>query len=1074
MSSALRKALIFTAKSAIINAWGYAKMTTYELLNLKPKTLKDIKKKGVLVWNADEAKSADDKTLTDVFCKVMGEGYDGFSSDTQREAIKAVMRGEDVIAIMPTGGGKSACFQFPAAVRYGTVVVVSPLISLLREQAQKAQVPAVYVSRRNINSLSKDNANVRLILVSPETLNSPKFVRFARDVLENISMLVVDEAHCVALWGNTFRQDYLNIGRFFDRTGKRPQVIALSATLTPSMIDTVKSVLRMKDENLFETYGNLTENKKKALFMRGNIDLSVIETKPDFDKNPIPSEKYIHLKKDLLPSKNAVIIFCSHVDTVNLLHSKLNDDPFINKNYEVLKYHGQMDSEQRIKNQNAFCGFDFGKKKNEKAPKNKVMVATNAFGMGIDKQGIPLIIFFEIPHDVENYAQEFGRAGRGGNPAQAILYFSENDIKRVKAEQSTEEDDFERTLLQLRFSVLEENIVNSKSRSIKDFIADYFVNESRYVARYFKYNETELSLEEFQNQLAENNKKLSEPYRFPDELYINVCPPAYSIERGEYTEGTPIINTAYKNLRDEITLRSRVDYLDLMTANAVYTYGFNGKKRITAEDVLRLLLGDENAKCDKREIDEIRKRINRLRKTEITLWRPVGLFRDTNGDLFSNINGVFLELDVDKSDKNVFIYKTTPPLFKYAEVCNGELFAIDRSWLKIVGRGKLKKQRILDNSLESVKLTTFIAWRVHLLGQYRSTWQTALREYRETGKINPSETEKKTYSTIRFENSDSRRKSMYDILQSDVSDNEKKQEIVNKVRVILDYYKNREIIAGYKEITAYNRTVGVQLGETAEPIKKLPKAFYFCESETAKKLITGDYKLKTRNEYFTLTAERKPDYFDLMITGVYYALGNFKGFDADIAPRLVWTMLTGDAEAEPSDDISDEIRNRINMLKNETMIKLKGERKKSPFLRDNVVKEDVNGERKQMTIPESKIYDSADKKTELLKIKSSLMYIKSAKQGGKRIPDTIDHVIIKHFVTWQVLRALAHKEERVVLTLNETSDGTEISSEMSENFTPKVFVHCTKKHVREKALAPIIMHLKREGIGRKVLLEVRC
>ena len=1057
-------------------------MTSKEILALDPKELKRLKKCGELEWNTELAITDITKAI---FCKVTG--YKDYKSPAQRSAIEAVMSGKDVIAIMPTSSGKSACFEFPSAVRGGTVIVVSPLISLLREQKRNAQVPAVYVSPWNINALSKEYADCRLVLVSPETLHMPKFVRFARDVLKKIQMVVIDEAHCIALWGNSFRRDYQNIGRFFDRIGQRPQVVALSATLTPSMIDTVKSVLRMRDDRLFKTYSGLSEKDMKLLFKRDNIELSKVKIKSAPVKNdePLPletriSDKYSQLKKDLnimpkgklktkdLKAKDlktktkSTIVFCSFVDTVNALYHKLKEELANDDRYEIFRYHGAMESEDRMKNQNAFCDNESIPRKNSKpkkaeqgsaVPENKIMIATNAFGMGIDKGDISQIIFFEIPQDIENYAQEFGRAGRDGRQAKAVLYIYEPDAERIRAMHEREEDELEKDLSRKRFNAFMTNILTTEndSESIKELVADYFVNENKYI-----------DFSGWQNKINARNEARGKPFRFPDELFINVCPPAYNIERGEYTVGEPIINTAYENIHDEITLSSKADHLDLMIANAVYTYGFNGKKTITAEDVCNLLLGNEKALCNKREIAEIHARIKELCETEITITRRKGLFIDINGECFREIKGHFLELEIDS--KNKFVYSSAPPLFKYAEVCNGEFFVVDTSWLRI----KSKKLKPLENTLENIKLSTFIAWRVHILPQYRSGRLKALHEYRKSGKESTNETNKKQFDIIRFENSDKRRKAMYDILEYENPGEAQKKIMTEKVMRILDYYKKREYIPGYKKIEERGRIVGVELGETEKPIKDLPKEFYFCESSAAKKLLMQDYEFDEPNECFTLTGENKTklDYLDLMIAGALYTLENYKKYDTDIEAKLVWALLSGDGEKAPSEkNILEPIRTRsIRLGYQKTMIEFNnGEPKDNAeaFLSNHVEYQRINGERKTVIIPESALYDNADKDKDLVKMRSRFMNIKSEKLGKKVFADTLENLMINHFVLWQIMSAKKAKRKSVVLKLAESENGSCLSAVMPDGFEPSIYVECKKSEVHKRVLIPILSHYYR-------------
>ncbi|MCX7978889.1 MAG: RecQ family ATP-dependent DNA helicase [Bdellovibrionaceae bacterium] len=323
--------------------------------------------------------------------------YSGFRSG-QLEVLSRLMAGDDLLALMPTGGGKSLCFQFPAKVRAGMVLVLSPLIALMQDQVQKATdlgIPSSFLAsvlsreerQRRINQLAR--GRFRLFFVTPERFRKEDFKQALSQ--NQIQLLVVDEAHCISQWGHDFRPDYSRIGELRRSLGS-PQVLALTATATPKVQEEICSQL-----GISQVFRGGIE--------RDNLSLRVLDVHGTDGK----IKELIPL---LLARPGATIVYFALIET--LLEVSRN---LFRQGIPHLRYHGEMESGQRRKALQEFM--------NEEAP---LMLATPAFGLGIDKANVRMIVHFEVPGSLEAYYQEAGRAGRDGLPSQALLLFDEEDI----------------------------------------------------------------------------------------------------------------------------------------------------------------------------------------------------------------------------------------------------------------------------------------------------------------------------------------------------------------------------------------------------------------------------------------------------------------------------------------------------------------------------------------------------------------------------------------------------------------------------------------------------------------------
>jgi ATP-dependent DNA helicase recQ len=343
----------------------------------------------------DKGKKMSDKlsVLKDYF------GHDSFR-DGQEQIVDALLDGRDALCIMPTGAGKSMCYQIPALLFDGVTIVVSPLISLMKDQVGslvQSGVPAAYINSslsypQFLRVLSNtEYGKYKIIYVAPERLLTDGFLDTCKKI--KISMVAVDEAHCVSQWGQDFRPSYLKIVSFIKILANRPIVGAFTATATNDVKEDIKKILRL--ENPFEiTTG----------FDRPNLFFGVI-------KSSSKDEKLIDLIRER--GDRSGIVYCATRKNVESVCELLCDNGF-----SATRYHAGLDEYERRKNQEDFV-FD----------RKNIMVATNAFGMGIDKSNVTYVIHYNMPKNIESYYQEAGRAGRDGGEADCILLYSPKDVR---------------------------------------------------------------------------------------------------------------------------------------------------------------------------------------------------------------------------------------------------------------------------------------------------------------------------------------------------------------------------------------------------------------------------------------------------------------------------------------------------------------------------------------------------------------------------------------------------------------------------------------------------------------------
>ena len=323
--------------------------------------------------------------------------------DGQSEIIDNILEGNDILGIMPTGAGKSMCYQVPALMMEGITIVISPLISLMIDQVNslvQSGVAAAYInSSLTLAQQNKVISNIykgmyKIIYVAPERLELEGFIRVAQTV--KISMITIDEAHCVSMWGHDFRKSYGLIAEFIDNLRIRPVVTAFTATATEVVRKDVINLLKLRNPYIYI-----------GSFDRENLEIKLY----------IEEDK-LELVKDIIREREgeAGIIYCATRKEVDGLYYYLKD-----LGYDVLKYHGGLKDSEKEFYQDEFLNEN-----------SNVMIATNAFGMGIDKSNIRYIIHFTIPKNIEGYYQEIGRAGRDGFSAKCYLFFNRADIRTLE------------------------------------------------------------------------------------------------------------------------------------------------------------------------------------------------------------------------------------------------------------------------------------------------------------------------------------------------------------------------------------------------------------------------------------------------------------------------------------------------------------------------------------------------------------------------------------------------------------------------------------------------------------------
>jgi len=382
--------------------------------------------------------------------------YFGFSEfkGLQESVIKSIIANEDTFVIMPTGGGKSLCYQLPALIKDGTAIVVSPLIALMKNQVDAirnisehegvAHVLNSSLNKTQVKQVKEDISNgiTKLLYVAPESLTKAEYIDFLKE--EKISFLAIDEAHCISEWGHDFRPEYRNLKNIIERIGSDIPIIGLTATATPKVQEDILKNLRIPNANAF-----------KASFNRPNL---YYEIRPKTDE--VDSDIIKFVKKN---SGKSGIIYCLSRKRVEQLSQTLQVNGI-----QAVPYHAGLDAKTRSKHQDMFLMEDID-----------VVVATIAFGMGIDKPDVRFVIHNDIPKSIESYYQETGRAGRDGGEGHCIAYYNHKDIEKLEKFMSGKpiaEQEIGHALLQDVVAFAESSI--SRRKYILHYFGEEFDNET--------------------------------------------------------------------------------------------------------------------------------------------------------------------------------------------------------------------------------------------------------------------------------------------------------------------------------------------------------------------------------------------------------------------------------------------------------------------------------------------------------------------------------------------------------------------------------------------------------------------
>lgn len=514
-------------------------------------------------------------------------GYNSFRKG-QYEIISNILRGRDSFCILPTGAGKSICYQIPALMFNGITIVISPLISLMKDQVDNLNSNGI--NARYINSTQKlevsdeiielcKKGEVKLLYIAPEKLENEFFKRKLR--LLNISQIAIDEAHCVSMWGHDFRKSYGLIAEFIDNLRIRPVVTAFTATATEVVRKDVINLLKLRNPYIYI-----------GSFDRENLEIKLY----------IEEDK-LELVKDIIREREgeAGIIYCATRKEVDGLYYYLKD-----LGYDVLKYHGGLKDSEKEFYQDEFLNEN-----------SNVMIATNAFGMGIDKSNIRYIIHFTIPKNIEGYYQEIGRAGRDGFSAKCYLFFNRADIRTLEYLIYTT---VQLNRKEIEIKKLQQMIDFCETKEcLRAFILRYFGEQN--IREYCTNCSNCLSNDELRDYTIEAQKVLSCVYRSKERYGISVL---IDVLRGMV--GPKIINDKLNQLSTYGIMKDYSSKFIMDFIKVLIEYGYISLRQGTYsmlqlnEKSYKILKSDLKVVL-KLEADNEEKVLNNMLFNKLKLWR---------------------------------------------------------------------------------------------------------------------------------------------------------------------------------------------------------------------------------------------------------------------------------------------------------------------------------------------------------------------------------------------------------------------------------------------------------------------
>ena len=617
----------------------------------------------------------------------------GSLNSGQLEVIHSILSSRDTLTVMPTGSGKSVCFQIPAMIFPGLTLVVTPLVSLLQDQVSnllKNDIPAACISgtvyadkdglyfprgknseqagkrerdifREIIRAQDRNDPDAyKLLYITPERLRTGAFIRFAQRA--DISMIAVDEAHCISLWGYEFRKRYLEIPRFMRRIGRHPVIAAFTATATSMIRQDILTFLQMDHPAVYPS------RQESGMTIRKELSLHVLGSHKRSKENRLQdrTEMITGYAKEHRDQQG--LIYCQTVRQVEQIYQRLSEE----KDLQVYRYYASLDrslsrkdSENKQTNWEAFKDADSG-----------IMVTTNALGMGIDLDHIKWIIHAGMPLSLENYTQEAGRAGRRGQPAECILYWLPEDRETCETliERSLSDSGLQQPALSLR-----RQIAMDRLQQMEDYCRYHFkkplMDPQEYIAEYFRNYEPDADMK----SSADVRKMFLKEVKEIDVLYINNTYIANDIRKGN-TEGCLTVSKK-AGLHASYTLSEQLNYFDMMVADAVYTLMIHRVPKIYAKSIAELLSGNHDTALRPERKTVIENSLRRMMRTSIHIdtensYVMLFFYRDRK----RCFDGPFLPL---RETDSGFLYdfECLPPLYEYAEAMNNQLFSVPLSAL---------------------------------------------------------------------------------------------------------------------------------------------------------------------------------------------------------------------------------------------------------------------------------------------------------------------------------------------------------------------------------------------------------